>query len=125
MRVYSARSGRLGRGMLSGDGGRSAGHAGRAQKAKGEISPSGPTWPRELVNCPTRRGPWSFWVSRWCSFFKPFGIVITTFIHMTRLSSINCGRGGRWHERERGWVQRLESDARSVERKSGRHCEIR
>ena len=51
--------------MLSGDGGRSAGHAGRAQKAKGEISPSGPTWPRELANCPTRRGPWSFWVSRW------------------------------------------------------------
>ena len=56
MRVYSARSGRLGRGMLSGDGGRSAGHAGRAQEARGEISPFGPTWPRELANCPTRTG---------------------------------------------------------------------
>jgi hypothetical protein len=54
-----------------------------------------------------------------------FDLVITTFIHMTRLSSISCGRGGRWHERERGWVQRLESDARSVEQKSGRHSEIR
>ena len=36
MRVFSARTGRLGRGMLPGDGGRSAGHAGRAQGAKGE-----------------------------------------------------------------------------------------
>ena len=52
-------------------------------------------------------------------------LVITTFLYMTRLSSISCGRGGRWHERKRGWVQRLESDARSVERKSGRHSEIR
>ena len=63
--MYSARSGRLGRGMLPGDDGRSAGHARRGQKARGEISPLGPTWPRELANCPTRRGPWSFWVSRW------------------------------------------------------------
>ena len=53
------------------------------------------------------------------------GLVITTNVYMIRLSSISCERGGRWHERERGWVQRLESDARSVERKSGRHSESR
>ena len=45
--------------------------------------------------------------------------------HDLPLVDLPCGRGGQWHERERGWVQRLESDARSVERKSGRHSDIR
>ena len=38
MRVWSARSGRLGRGMPSGDGGGSARHAGGAQGGDGEKS---------------------------------------------------------------------------------------
>ena len=38
MRVWSARSGRLGRGMPSGDGGGSARHAGGAQGGNGEKS---------------------------------------------------------------------------------------
>ena len=57
------------------------------------------------------------------------GLVITTIVHMFRRSSIFClsveVAGGQWHERERGWVQRPKSDARMVERKNGRHSDIR
>ena len=53
------------------------------------------------------------------------GLVITTIVHMFRRSSIFCGGGGQWHERERGWVQRLKSDVRNVGRKSSRHSDIR
>jgi hypothetical protein len=52
-------------------------------------------------------------------------LMTTTIVYIIRRSSVSCESGGQWHERKGGWVQRLESDARSVEQKSGRHSEIR
>ena len=52
-------------------------------------------------------------------------LVITTIVYMIRRSSVSCESGGQWHERKRGWVQRLRSETRSVWQKNGRHSEIR